>query len=71
MTKKQLKSKIMRKSFYMFVLMLFTIALTATSCREEKSAGEKIEDGIEDVGDGIEDGAEDVEDAVEDATDDH
>jgi len=41
----------------------------AMSCREEKSTGEKIEDGIEEVGDGVEEGAEEVEDAVEDATD--
>ncbi|GGD81563.1 hypothetical protein GCM10011412_19170 [Maribacter cobaltidurans] len=43
----------------------------ALSCREEKSTGEKIEEGVEDVGDGIEDGAEEVEDAVEDVADDH
>lgn len=60
----------MRKSLIMFAMMIFTISI-AMSCREEKSTGEKIEDGIEDVGDGIEEGAEDVEDAVEDATDDH
>lgn len=47
-----------------------TIGITL-SCREEKSAGEKIEEGVEDVGDGIEDGAEEVEDAVEDVADDH
>lgn len=54
----------------MFVLTLFTIGI-ALSCREEKTAGEKMEDGIEEVGDGIEEGAEEVEDAVEDATDDN
>ncbi|PIB27951.1 hypothetical protein BFP77_11075 [Maribacter sp. 4U21] len=60
----------MKRSLYLFVLTLFTIGL-AMSCREEKTAGEKIEDGIEKVGDGIEDGAEEVEDAVEDAADDN
>jgi hypothetical protein len=49
---------------------MFTIGI-AMSCREEKTTGEKIEDGIEEVGDGIEDGAEEVEDAVEDAADDN
>ncbi|WP_419213105.1 hypothetical protein ACNR9Q_02945 [Maribacter sp. X9] len=60
----------MRKSIFMFVFALMTIGV-AMGCREEKSTGEKIEDGIEDVGDDLEDGAEEVEDAVEDATDDH
>ncbi len=60
----------MKRSLYLFVLTMFTIGL-AMSCREEKTAGEKIEDGIEEVGDGIEDGAEEVEDAVEDAADDN
>jgi hypothetical protein len=60
----------MRKSVLMFLFALMTIGV-AMSCREEKSAGEKMEDGIEEVGDGIEEGAEDVEDAVEDATDDN
>ncbi|WP_405384742.1 hypothetical protein [Maribacter sp. LLG6340-A2] len=60
----------MRKSILMFVFALMTIGV-AMSCREEKTAGEKMEEGIEDVGDGIEDGAEEVEDAVEDATDDN
>tara|TARA_R110002050_G_scaffold68101_4_gene147765 strand:- start:6464 stop:6628 length:165 start_codon:yes stop_codon:yes gene_type:complete len=52
----------------MLVFALITISFAA-SCREEKSTGEKIEEGIDDVGDGIEEGAEEVEDAVEDATD--
>ncbi len=58
----------MRKSLYMFAFALMTVVF-AMSCREEKSTGEKIEDGIEEVGDGVEEGAEEVEDAVEDATD--
>lgn len=60
----------MKKAIYMFAITLFTVGV-AMSCREEKTAGEKIEDGIEEVGDGIEDGADDVEDAIEDATDDN
>ena len=51
----------MRKSLIMLVFALITISFAA-SCREEKSTGEKIEEGIEE-------GAEEVEDAVEDATD--
>lgn len=60
----------MRKSIYMFAIALFTISVTM-SCREEKTTGEKLEDGIEEVGDDIEDGADEIEDAVEDATDDN
>tara|TARA_R110000744_G_scaffold250702_1_gene366759 strand:+ start:1189 stop:1371 length:183 start_codon:yes stop_codon:yes gene_type:complete len=58
----------MRKSLFMFAFALMTISV-AMSCREEKSPGEKIEEGIDDIGDGIEEGAEEVEDAVEDVTD--
>lgn len=60
----------MKKSIVMFFFALMTIGV-AMSCREEKTTGEKIEEGVEDVGDEIEEGAEDVEDAVDDATDDH
>lgn len=58
----------MKKYFLMVALYCLTIGL-ATSCREEKTPGEKIEDGIEEVGDGIEDAADDVADEVEDAVD--
>ena len=54
----------------MFLFCLMTVGV-ALSCREEKSTGEKIEDGVEEVGDEVEEGAEEVEDAVEDAADDH
>ncbi|HDZ05450.1 hypothetical protein LCGC14_0070980 [marine sediment metagenome] len=60
----------MKKSLLMIVFAFMTISV-ATSCREEKTAGEKMEEGIDDIGDGIEDGADEVEDAVEDATDDN
>jgi len=60
----------MKKVLYLLTIAVFTLSLI-TSCREEKSPKEKIEDGIEEIGDGIEDGAEEVEDAVEDATKDN
>ena len=60
----------MRKSILMFLFCLMTVGV-ALSCREEKSTGEKIEDGVEEVGDEVEEGAEEVEEAVEDAADDH
>lgn len=59
----------MKKLAYIFVL-LFSVATIFTSCRDQKTAGEKIEDGIEEVGDGIEDAADDTGDAIEDAADD-
>ena len=63
----------MKKSAYYFLtLMAIIFSLSVlNSFREEKSAGEKIEEGVEEVGDGMEDAAEDVEDEVEDAVDDN
>ena len=63
----------MKKSVYYFLtLMAMVFSLSVlSSCREEKSTGEKIEDGVEEFGDGVEDAAEDVEDEVEDAVDDN
>lgn len=55
----------MRKSKYMFAIALFTISVTM-SCREEKTTGEKIEDGVEEVGDGIEEGADEIGDVTDD-----
>tara|TARA_Y100000815_G_C13156160_1_gene429876 strand:+ start:216 stop:389 length:174 start_codon:yes stop_codon:yes gene_type:complete len=57
----------MKKLSYIF-LALFSLSLiaTTTSCREEKSTGEKIEEAVDDTGDAIEDAADDVEDAVDD-----
>lgn len=60
----------MRKIIYMFAFTLFTLGV-AMSCREEKTTGEKIEEGIEDAGDEVEDAVDDAGDAIEDATDDN
>jgi gas vesicle protein len=49
---------------------LFTVSTVFTGCREEKKAGEQIEETVDEVGDGIEDAADDVGDEVEDAADD-
>ncbi|WNH09342.1 hypothetical protein [Thalassobellus suaedae] len=54
----------MKKLAYTFLLLL-TASTIITSCRDKKTAGEKIEDGIEEVGDGIEDAADEVEDAID------
>ena len=56
----------MKKLAYLFILVL-SVGTILTSCRDRKTEGEKIEDGIEEVGDGIEDAADDVGDAIDDA----
>ncbi|MCM4151176.1 hypothetical protein DHD05_06195 [Arenibacter sp. N53] len=63
----------MRKSLLYFVFtLLFTVSLTALNgCREDKSAGEKIKDGVEKVGEDIEEGVEEIGDEIDDATDDN
>ncbi|MBD0825253.1 hypothetical protein [Aestuariibaculum marinum] len=53
----------MKKLVYVFILLL-TAGTLLTGCREKKTAGEKIEDGIEEIGDGLGDAADDVEDAM-------
>ncbi|MBC3846267.1 hypothetical protein H8K90_07745 [Winogradskyella echinorum] len=55
----------MKKLSYLFIA-LFSLSLITTSCREEKSTGEKIEEAVDDTGDAIEDAADEVEDAVDD-----
>lgn len=54
----------MKKTIYMFALVLMTLGV-AMGCRDEKSTGEKVEDGIEEVGDELEEGAEEIEDEVD------
>ncbi|MFB9057401.1 hypothetical protein ACFFU9_11685 [Mariniflexile ostreae] len=58
----------MKKLAYIFIL-LFSLGTILTGCRDTRTTGEKMEDGIEDVGDGIEDAADDAGDAIEDAVD--
>jgi len=60
----------MKKITYLFIA-LFTLSLMTTSCREEKTTGEKVEEAVEDTGDAIEDAADDVGDEIEDVVDDH
>jgi hypothetical protein len=57
----------MKKLAYLFILLLSVGTIFLTSCRDKKTAGEKIEDGIEEVGDGIDDAVDDAADDVEDA----
>ncbi|WP_458626638.1 hypothetical protein [Winogradskyella sp. PC D3.3] len=54
----------MKKFSYLFIA-LFSLSLMTTSCREQKSTGDKIEDAVDDTGDAIEDVADDVGDAID------
>jgi uncharacterized lipoprotein YehR (DUF1307 family) len=61
----------MKKSIKIFLLLFASVLIfSVTSCRE-KTAAEKVEDGVEEVGDEVEDGAEEIKDEVEDAVDDN
>lgn len=60
----------MKVTKFAFTMILLG-SLTFAGCREEKTAGEKIEDGIEEAGDGIEEGVEEAGDEMEDAVDDN
>ncbi|WGD34564.1 hypothetical protein [Olleya sp. YS] len=44
----------MKKLAYTF-LILFSLSIVLTGCREEKSTGEKVEDAVESVADDVED----------------
>lgn len=63
----------MKRAIYLFLIAFITTMSLSTlsSCREDKTAGEKIEDAVEDTGDEIEEGVEEVEDEIDDATDDN
>jgi predicted small secreted protein len=56
----------MRKLIYVFSLLML-VGTISTSCREKKTAGEKIQDGVEEVGDGIGDAVDNTVDKVDDA----
>ncbi|WP_179006976.1 hypothetical protein [Winogradskyella forsetii] len=54
----------MKKLSYLFIA-LFSLSLMTTSCREQKSTEDKVEDAVDDAGDAIEDAADDVGDAID------
>ncbi|WP_369994636.1 hypothetical protein [Winogradskyella sp.] len=58
----------MKKFSYLFIA-LFNISLIITSCREEKSPDEKVEEAMENVGEDLENASDDVKDAAEDLQD--
>ena len=61
----------MKNSVKYAMLLLTTIFVFSVSSCREKTTGEKIEDGVEEVGDGIEDAVDDAGDKIEDAVDDN
>lgn len=60
----------MKKLSFLFIA-LFSLSIITTSCREQKSTGDKIEEAVDDTGDAIDDAADDVSDEVEDVVDDN
>jgi predicted small secreted protein len=48
----------MKKLTYLFIA-LFSLSLMTTSCREEKSTGEKVEEAVDDAVDEVEDAVDD------------
>jgi hypothetical protein len=65
----------MKKFIYLFAI-LFTLSGSLMSCREDKSAEdrmeegmENIEEGAEEVGEDIEEGAEEIEEEIDEVDD--
>lgn len=58
----------MKKLTYLFAL-LFALSIAFTGCREDKSAEERIEEGVEKVEEGAEEVGEEIEEGVEDLED--
>ncbi|TCK69330.1 hypothetical protein DFQ05_0851 [Winogradskyella wandonensis] len=54
----------MKKLTYLFIALV-SMSLLTSSCREQKTTEEKVEDAVDEAGDAIEDTAEDIEDAVD------
>lgn len=61
------------KKLTFLLALFFALTFAFTGCREDKSAGDRIDEGIENVeegaeeiGDEIEEGAEDLEDEIDD-----
>ncbi len=59
----------MRKSLTIFLVTVLSLFFLSLSGCREKTTGEKIEDGVEEVGDELEDAGEEVEDGVEEIKD--
>ncbi|MDX1271371.1 hypothetical protein [Bizionia paragorgiae] len=56
------------KTTFLTLALLFSLTVF-TSCREEKTADEKVEAAINDIGEDLENASDDVQDAVEDVND--
>lgn len=57
------------KKVFITLALLFSVATVFTSCREEKTPDEKVEEAMDDVKDDLEDASDDVKDAAEDLQD--
>lgn len=57
------------KKIILMLALLFTVSTVFVSCREKKSADEKIEEAINEIGDELDEASDDVKDAIEDVKD--
>ena len=58
----------MKRLSYLF-LVLFSLSILTTSCREQKTPDEKVEQALDEVGEELEEASDDVKDAAEDLQD--
>ncbi|MFC0605664.1 hypothetical protein [Winogradskyella pulchriflava] len=58
----------MKKVSYLLIA-LFSLSLIVSSCREQKSPDEKVEEAMESVKEDLDDASDDVKDAAEDLED--
>lgn len=58
----------MKRLSYLF-LALFSLSILTTSCREQKTPDEKVEQALDEVGEELEEASDDVKDAAEDLQD--
>ncbi len=64
----------MKRTMYLLMLLFVTSTslVSLNSCRDtNKSAGDQMEDAVDDTGDAIEEAVDDTGDAIDDATDDN
>ena len=61
----------MKNTFKYTMLLLTTVFMFSISSCREKTTGEKMKDGVEEVGDDVKDAVDDAGDEIEDAVDDN
>ncbi|MBR9913807.1 MAG: hypothetical protein GYB32_03100 [Algicola sp.] len=57
------------KKLVWILLVAFTLSTAFTSCRDEKTPDEKVEEAVDDMKEDLEEASDDVKDAAEDLQD--